>query len=480
MGRETLRQRERRAAHFRVRHEGLADRAPVDAATVQRCLRGLDKHNCNHFGVRACVRMELDGLHEPPSHAWCGGTRCLLPWPAVGKRTTFIAYAAWRRRDPAVKQLIVGGADPTVSEAAAEGCAPAGLRQALHSVAPRSAVYAVAQIACDACGARPGEDGGAAARCGPLLRCAPPLLRCAPCGCVCCERCLWSTFCEPPQSQSEERGEVRCGACRASLHTPGGEEAEEGAALAGHCRAASRASCAASAFKEEAEAAAEAADQEADQEGGGADLDSDGSERGGDAALRAAWCPARALQTAVPLPTVCGAGLRVLISSREGHAGAGSVVIDGAVPEPLLEKLDALFASLPLAPRYKCTQGLNDRAYFCDAEGWGVPIVGTPIAHMRFLLYAEAGGGLPPHVDLSRTDATGRTSTHTFILYLSGCAEGGETVLLESLSLGKGSVRAAVTPVRGRLLLFPHACPHLARPVVAEGLPKLLLRGEMY
>ena len=65
--------------------------APVDAATVQRCLRGLDKHNCNHFGVRACVQMELDGLHEPPSHAWCGGTRCLLPWPAVGKRTTFIA-----------------------------------------------------------------------------------------------------------------------------------------------------------------------------------------------------------------------------------------------------------------------------------------------------------------------------------------------------------------------------------------------------
>eukprot|EP00315_Gephyrocapsa_oceanica_P049855 CAMPEP_0185526128 /NCGR_PEP_ID=MMETSP1366-20130426/92476_1 /TAXON_ID=38817 /ORGANISM="Gephyrocapsa oceanica, Strain RCC1303" /LENGTH=223 /DNA_ID=CAMNT_0028137561 /DNA_START=117 /DNA_END=785 /DNA_ORIENTATION=+ len=104
----------------------------------------------------------------------------------------------------------------------------------------------------------------------------------------------------------------------------------------------------------------------------GADLDSDGSERGvppllhilrraapaalqavatsgeGHAALRAAWCPARALKTAVPLPTVCGAGLRVLISSRETHAGAGSVLIDGAVPQPLLEKLDALFASLPL------------------------------------------------------------------------------------------------------------------------------------
>ena len=36
-------------------------------------------------------------------------------------------------------------------------------------------------------------------------------------------------------------------------------------------------------------------------------------------------------------------------------------------------------------------------------------------SQMRYLLYAEAGGGLPPHTDLARTEA-GRRSTHTFIL----------------------------------------------------------------
>ena len=38
---------------------------------------------------------------------------------------------------------------------------------------------------------------------------------------------------------------------------------------------------------------------------------------------------------------------------------------------------------------------------------------------MRFLIYNEVGGGLAPHVDLSRTDLQGRTTTHTFILYLT-------------------------------------------------------------
>ena len=55
---------------------------------------------------------------------------------------------------------------------------------------------------------------------------------------------------------------------------------------------------------------------------------------------------------------------------------------------------------------------------------------------------------------------------------------GGETVLLQRIKRPSG-VLASVTPRRGRLLVFPHACPHLAREVVAQGLPKLLLRGEM-
>ena len=33
-----------------------------------------------------------------------------------------------------------------------------------------------------------------------------------------------------------------------------------------------------------------------------------------------------------------------------------------------------------------------------------------------------------------------------------------------------------VSPMRGRLLLMPHACPHLAAPVIEA--PKVLVRGE--
>ena len=54
--------------------------------------------------------------------------------------------------------------------------------------------------------------------------------------------------------------------------------------------------------------------------------------------------------------------------------------------------------------------------------------------------------------------------------------------MLDQVHAANGTIRelAAVSPRRGRLLIFPHAAPHKARPVVAEGLPKLLLRGEMH
>jgi len=132
-----------------------------------------------------------------------------------------------------------------------------------------------------------------------------------------------------------------------------------------------------------------------------------------------------------------------------------------------------------------------DRSYYSDAEGWvaaalrsavgavrGAPCAGEAMTNMRFLSYMEPGGGLPPHVDLSRTRRDGRVSSCTFILYLNDCGAGGETVLLERLEQ-PSAVRAAVTPRRGRLLLFPHLCPHLAAEAVAGGLPKVLLRGEM-
>lgn len=71
-------------------------------------------------------------------------------------------------------------------------------------------------------------------------------------------------------------------------------------------------------------------------------------------------------------------------------------------------------------------------------------------------------------------DTHGIQSTHTFILYLVDC-EGGETALLETVA--SAVVLANVKPIRGRLLLFPHMCPHEGRPVI-QG-PKLLIRGEV-
>ena len=81
------------------------------------------------------------------------------------------------------------------------------------------------------------------------------------------------------------------------------------------------------------------------------------------------------------------------------------------------------------------------------------------------------------------------SSTHTFLLYLSDCHVGGETVLLREVggvadtALVRGTadelerlgVIDSVAPRRGRLLLFPHACPHAGAAVTA---PKILIRGE--
>jgi len=141
---------------------------------------------------------------------------------------------------------------------------------------------------------------------------------------------------------------------------------------------------------------------------------------------------------------------------------------------------------------------------------------------MRYLSYEHAGGGLPAHIDLSRSlpanhvfirgnderfselqISTNVSSTHTFILYLTDCEEGGETVFLRSMKtsvletssskdtkqerqslhcspnvlLGPPeNIITSVRPKRGRLLLFPHNFIHAGCPVIS--VPKLLLRGE--
>jgi len=199
-----------------------------------------------------------------------------------------------------------------------------------------------------------------------------------------------------------------------------------------------------------------------------------------------------------------------------GDSDGIAFYIDDAFEDAFLRDLEALWRSLPVTGReadpgkarseFERSVTVADRSrqdaaprrsYFCDVQGWltsalaavlqgarapaissnGKDEIGKAYAHMRFLHYADEGGFLPAHTDLARAEAgSGLKSTHTFLLYLSEPGEGGETVLLESLD-AEARPLAIVKPVRGRLLVYPHACPHRAAAVLAP--PKLLLRGEM-
>ena len=288
--------------------------------------------------------------------------------------------------------------------------------------------------------------------------------------------------------------------------------------------------------------------------------------------------------------------VRQLIPLGSKHEGAGSWIIDGAFSEEFLTRLDSLWESIPLPdtslgnlgngevdddvikiPGNKMRSGLSldvaetrsfsktcaVRTFFRDREGWiceqirtalksieGGPSFALP--RMRFMHYGEAGGRMMPHVDLSKSDRVGMwrqmvSSTHTFLLHLRDCPQGGETALLDTLLKRGGgileamdreqeacgtqtglvvpgtpkririasasstsessnspqaiasdntqkrtlptstrkqtakdnpNVLASVSPKRGRLLLFPHVCPHAGLEVVDA--PKLFLRGELY
>lgn len=185
--------------------------------------------------------------------------------------------------------------------------------------------------------------------------------------------------------------------------------------------------------------------------------------------------------------------LDILIPSGADHPGAGACNIDAALREDQLAALAKLQSRLPLALSDKKLKKkltpCSNRHYYSDAHGWIRPLLEativramacqstvTVLPHMRFLHYTHAGSILAPHVDLCRVNDDGRRSTHTFILYLESCENGGETVLLQNLTSTTDPL-AIITPTRGRLLLFPHNCPHMGAEVI--DLPKLLLRGEV-
>ena len=217
--------------------------------------------------------------------------------------------------------------------------------------------------------------------------------------------------------------------------------------------------------------------------------------------------------------------LKYLIDPNENHPSKGSCIIDNILPNDMLHNIDSLFHLLSTysTPKDKNnSDNCADRYYYCDVQGHVCSILSQSILqaftqkqdndcntkevivfpHVRFLNYTRQNTFLAPHVDLFRTfdlfpvqhyittnddkstcneKYSNKSSTHTFILYLTNCDNGGSTSLLSSLPTSSNSeydVLAKVQPKQGRLLLFPHLCPHCGDVVV--DVPKLLIRGEVY
>lgn len=221
----------------------------------------------------------------------------------------------------------------------------------------------------------------------------------------------------------------------------------------------------------------------------------------------------------LPIPCRENDSFRVttLIDDNADHPGAGACIVDNAISDEQLCVLDSLQHSLPVIEacaeeiggeqpeRIDCQSNSDksssrpSRSYYCDVDnkiqkmlegcvmaarnastrkgdGNGNTSPKSVFQHIRFLKYERKGGVLPPHVDLCRVDEkSGQRSTHTFILYLTDCEEGGGTALLEHLKTPK--VLAIAQPKRGRALIFPHGCPHSGLEV--DCVPKVLLRGEV-
>eukprot|EP00986_Skeletonema_menzelii_P018465 scaffold26645_cov150-Skeletonema_menzelii.AAC.4 len=233
----------------------------------------------------------------------------------------------------------------------------------------------------------------------------------------------------------------------------------------------------------------------------------------------------------IPLDNVCPAPRReqdnfqvtTLIDENSDHPGAGACMVDNALSEEQLCFLDSLQQSLPVIEacdedvggqrsEFIDSQSRSDksnyrpsRSYYCDFDQeiqnmlQGCIIAArhsmprehdendthsfndtlspkSVFQHIRFLKYERKGGVLPAHVDLCRVDEkSGQRSTHTFILYLTTCENGGGTALLDELS--SPTVLAVAQPKRGRALIFPHNTPHSGLEV--DCVPKVLLRGEV-
>lgn len=105
---------------------------------------------------------------------------------------------------------------------------------------------------------------------------------------------------------------------------------------------------------------------------------------------------------------------------------------------------------------------------------------------LRFIRY-PLGGYIAPHTDGIRVDeASGQQTRCSFLLYLSTVpeGEGGETTFLERLpeQCAEGEmprILHSFRPISGKILIFPHSCPHQGE-ACGVAFSKVLLRGDLY
>lgn len=201
-------------------------------------------------------------------------------------------------------------------------------------------------------------------------------------------------------------------------------------------------------------------------------------------------CPFTFYNQIFPIPD--GLESITLIDASADHPGAGSFIIDRAIDDAVADELVTLWQKLPVVESVvKKEKGApcSVRSYYCDSLAWISSLLTSTLKeihrdkqvsvfpHMRFLCYKDNGICLAKHVDLIRQHPFDDIrSTHSFLLYLSDCEEGGETTLLQDLSNDETPL-ATVKPKKSRLLCFPHVCPHKGEETV--DVPKLLIRGEV-
>ena len=183
MTRERKRARERREVKYKLQVGGTGPRRPIEADERNDMLWAIAHHNNNRFGICKLVTLELDELFTLPN----------LDWRGCEGRVTLLGYAAWKLRHGIVKQLLIGGATPTISARMPEGMpASAGgdapVVALLRKLTNAAAVCVVEQVThLRSCAARARAPLPPCAECGADGASVPV----APCGCVVCEACVW-------------------------------------------------------------------------------------------------------------------------------------------------------------------------------------------------------------------------------------------------------------------------------------------------